>query len=178
MTRPTGTAAAVREYLRQAGTRGATPRDIRIAIDHDANGISTALANMLSRGKIDRRDGRYYVNASTFVDGRGGSRVPKAAAHAPGTQGVAKPKPTPEASVSIARAFLPSLTIHVPGIEARRPAREAIAADVAAFLKAGGVIQRFAPGETAESVREKEARIAREYGRAKAPRKPRAKRAA
>ncbi|QDH70876.1 hypothetical protein [Marilutibacter alkalisoli] len=186
MTKPRtqGRADAVRDYLR-AHPRGATFRELLDAIEPGAkaNNMAAYLANAVKRGKLDKRGLRFAANARTFTDGRSDPQTAPAkqrkAKPAQGTQhaGCAaeiarvkkartpKPQPTPEASVPIARAFRTSLAIHVPGIEARRPAREAIAADVAAFIAAGGVIQRFAPGETAESVREKEARLANEYGR-------------
>lgn len=163
----TGIAAAVREHLRDRGPHGATPREIRDATEHGLNGISTALSNMRKVGKVDYRGGRYFANAQTFVDGRGRKtsaqlRVRKAEV----AQACRPASPAPStAPLSIARAFAPTLAVPQPGIAARQPMRDALASDVEAFLAAGGEIQHLRQGDTAESVRERETRTCREYGR-------------
>lgn len=196
MTKPPSRAARIRELLAHRGKRGATPRQIREALQDNSNGISTALANMLSVGKIDREGNRYFANAATFKDGRAKAATPKkpprTAAAKAGREAViaavqrqarAKAAPRPHAPATAPLAGLtearPTVADFHTAVEVKRPLRDALATDVADFIARGGQVQTFAMGETAHSIAERE-RQAKAFHRDRSEIHPnkRAKRAA
>lgn len=150
-----------------------TARHVIEAVDPtcpQANMAGT-LATLAHRGKLARHktaDGiGFTVTATAFVDERvaanrvpGGKNRSKAKAPAKKARGDrtsaikaaagkhAQPKPTVAKDVPPVRRMSNDNFFLRTEVDARQPMREALAADVAAFEAAGGVIQRLAPGES------------------------------
>lgn len=119
-----------------------------IAVSNFAGSIST----LLRRGKIER-SGKcrlyvYMLVATPPADRRRkvtACTAPVAKATSGKRARVVSGIPT--APAAAAPIVLPPTTRLPPEIEAKQGERESLAQDVAAFLAAGGVIQRLVPGE-------------------------------
>ena len=188
-TRFNGRAERIRAYW-AAHPKGSTLRALIVAIEPGckANNMRSSVNTLILQGKGTSTliDGvtHFLPTATTFVDGRVAANAKKAgqprpasthvrAARAPTTK--AQPAPAP-ASVAIPESAKPAkhrtaLSGLITNVESRRHEREELAADVAAFLAGGGVIQRFKQGESAASIAEVQARFldTRQRGRGTTP---------
>lgn len=185
-----GRAERIRNHL-AAHPKGVTMRALIIAIEPGckANNMCSSVNTMILRGKASSTQingvTHFLPTATTFVDGRiaanaqqTGKPRPKRAMTADSKP--AKPTaiaaPTAPASVAIPASAKPAkhrtaLSGLITNVESRRHEREELAADVAAFLAGGGVIQTFKQGESAASIAQVQARFldTRQRGRGTAP---------
>ncbi len=187
-----GRAERIRAHL-AAHPKGVTLRALIIAIEPGckAANMNSSLHTLMvaARVRSTQIDGvtHFHPTPTTFVDGRIAANAKAAsqqratrpasthvrAARAPTTR--AKPTPAP-ASVAIPQSTKPAkhrtaLSGLITNVESRRHERDELAADVAAFLAAGGVIQRFKQGESAASIAQVQARFldTRQRGRGTNP---------
>lgn len=176
-----GRAGRVCRYL-AAHEEGVTLRTLITAVAPDCkrNNMWGTLTTLETQGKARRefKDGvvHFFPTDTTLVDGRVAANAAKRgkpraeSAKSPGR--VARPvELTPPAHVPVASGLVArapqrsTLSALFMSAEARRPDRDELAADLAAFVARGGVIQRLNPGDTGESIRAQEAKFRAERRR-------------
>lgn len=179
-----GRAGRVCRYL-AAHQSGVTLRTLITAVAPDCkrNNMWGTLTTLEAQGKARRelKDGvaHFFPTSTTLVDGRvaanaakrekpratpakGASRTSRAGRPAE----TASPAHVPVASGLVACApQRSSLSALFTSVEAKRPDRDQLAADLAAFEARGGIIQRLGPGDTGESIRAQEAKFRAERRR-------------
>lgn len=132
------------------------------------NGITTFFATELAlvdrRIKANQVPKRKRRQDLTKQKASRGAQVRGRAAAVP----TSSPRPAPTRRLSVFEPRVRSMLLG-GAVDAKQHERDEIASAVDAFVSRGGQIQRFAPGETAASIAEREAALRLTYRRRRSP---------
>jgi hypothetical protein len=180
----TGRAQRVIRYLLD-NPKGCTVREIIEAVEPGCvrSLMSGCVTGLHGAGKLVRVKGSKPLRFKAAPDALVDRRTKPAGAWKETAAAAPPPKPAAAARAAIAaplmavpartalaapRAHRTALQAFFMGVEAKRIPREQLAADVAKFLAAGGKIQHFQPGESAESIRAEQERYLQQRKRGRA----------